>query len=90
MLKDILIVDGYNVIFAQKGAGSVNSGIETLQKCNVYYTKSSINLEDEYENYSWKIYQGVQMDVPEENGDDHILDAMKYVISWYTKVFRLS
>jgi hypothetical protein len=26
----------------------------------------------------------------EENGDDHILDAMKYVISWHTKVFRLS
>jgi hypothetical protein len=36
------------------------------------------------------IWQGIQMDVPEENGDDHILDAMKYVISWHTKVFRLS
>jgi hypothetical protein len=30
------------------------------------------------------------MDVPEENGDDHSLDAMKYVISWFVKVFRLS
>jgi hypothetical protein len=27
-----------------------------------------------------EIGKGIQMDVPEENGDDHILDAMKYVI----------
>jgi hypothetical protein len=28
------------------------------------------------------------MDV-EENGDDHILDAMKYVISWHHTVFKI-
>lgn len=81
---------GYNIIFAKKGAGSISSGIETMQKSKIHYTKESVNIENEYENYSWKIWQGIQMDVPEENGDDHILDAMKYVISWHTKVFRLS
>ena len=81
---------GYNIIFAKKGAGSISSGIETMQKSKIHYTKDSVNIEQEYEQYSWKIWQGIQMDVPEENGDDHILDAMKYVISWYTKVFRLS
>jgi len=81
---------GYNIIFAKKGAGSISSGIETMQKSKIHYTKESFNIENEYENYSWKIWQGIQMDVPEENGDDHILDAMKYVISWHTKVFRLS
>lgn len=81
---------GYNVIFAKKGAGSISSGIETMQKSKIHYTKESYNIEAEYEQYSWKIWQGIQMDVPEDNGDDHILDAMKYVISWYTKVFRLS
>ena len=81
---------GYNVINAKKGSGSIASGIETIQKSKIHYVKESVNIENEYENYSWKIWQGIQMDVPEENGDDHILDAMKYVISWYTKVFRLS
>ena len=81
---------GYNIINAKKGAGSISSGIETIQKSKIHYTKESLNIEIEYENYSWKIWQGIQMDVPEDNGDDHSLDAMKYVISWYTKVFRLS
>jgi len=81
---------GYNVIQAKKGSGSISAGIETMQKSKIHYTKESINIEQEYENYSWKIWQGIQMDVPEENGDDHALDAMKYVISWFTKVFRLS
>ena len=81
---------GYNVINAKKGSGSISSGIETMQKSKIHYVKESINIELEYEQYSWKVWQGIQMDVPEENGDDHILDAMKYVISWYVKVFRLS
>lgn len=81
---------GYNIIQAKKGSGSIAAGIETMQKSKIHYTKESLNIEQEYENYSWKIWQGIQMDVPEDNGDDHILDAMKYVISWYTKVFRLS
>jgi hypothetical protein len=81
---------GYNVIQAKKGSGSISAGIETMQKSKIHYTTESLNIENEYENYSWKVWQGIQMDVPEENGDDHALDAMKYVISWFTKVFRLS
>lgn len=81
---------GYNVINAKKGSGSISAGIETMQKSKIHYTKESYNIESEYESYSWKIWQGIQMDVPEENGDDHALDAMKYVISWFVKVFRLS
>lgn len=81
---------GYNVIQAKKGSGSIAAGIETMQKSKIHYTRESINIEAEYEQYSWKVWQGIQMDVPEENGDDHDIDAMKYVISWFVKVFRLS
>jgi phage terminase large subunit len=81
---------GYNVIQAKKGSGSIASGIETMQKSKIHYTNESSNIENEYESYSWKVWQGIQMDMPEENGDDHILDGMKYVISWFVKVFRLS
>lgn len=81
---------GYNVIFAQKGQGSINAGIETLQKSNIVYTKNSINIENEYSSYAWKVYNGIQMDVPEDNNLDHILDAIKYVTVWYVKTRRLS
>lgn len=80
---------GFNVIFAVKGQGSVVSAIETIQKSTIYYTKESYNLEDNYENYSWKIHQGIQLDIPEETREDAI-DAAKYVIKWYSRTRYLS
>jgi phage terminase large subunit len=80
---------GYNIIFAQKGQGSVVSAIETMQKSTIYYTKTSYNLEENYENYSWKIYQGIQLDIPEETRED-LIDASKYVIKWYSKTRYLT
>jgi len=80
---------GYNVIFALKGKGSVVSGIELLQKKTIYYTKNSTNLEQEYENHSWRVVQGVQLDEPEQ-GNDHALDACKYVASWYARTNYLT
>lgn len=81
---------GYNIIFAEKGHGSINAGIETIQKCNIVYTDNSTELENEYENYSWKMYQGIQMDVPEDNQNDHALDCCRMGVSWYVKTRRLS
>lgn len=75
---------GFNVIFATKGKGSVKSGIELLQKKRVYYTKTSENLRQEYEQHSWRVVQGVQLDEPEQ-GNDHAIDACKYVSSWYAR-----
>lgn len=87
--KQKLNNSGYNVLPAMKGAGSIISGIETLQKHEVYYTKSSKNLEQEYEGYSWRIAKGIQLDEPEQT-DDHALDACKYVASWYRRTRYLS
>ena len=80
---------GFNAISAQKGQGSVVSAIETMQKSTIYYTESSYNLEDNYENYSWKMYQGIQLDIPEETRED-LIDASKYVIKWYSTTRYLS
>jgi PBSX family phage terminase large subunit len=80
---------GFNVIFALKGKGSVISGIELLQKKKVFYTSSSTNLEQEYENHSWRIVQGVQLDEPDA-GNDHAIDACKYVSSWYARINYLT
>jgi len=81
---------GHNVVPAKKGAGSISAGIETMQKCKIYYTKDSINLEHEYENYSWRMYQGIQMDEPEQNNEDHLLDCARMGVSWYVRTRRLS
>jgi PBSX family phage terminase large subunit len=81
---------GYNVIFAKKGKGSINEGIETIQKCNIVYTKTSRNLAYEYENYSWRMYQGIQMDEPEQNNEDHLMDCCRMGVSWYVRTRNLS
>lgn len=81
---------GYNMIFAQKGHGSVNAGIEMIQKYNIVYTKESSDLENEYENYSWRIYQGIQLDEPEDNQLDHLMDCCRMGVSWYAKTRYLS
>jgi len=80
---------GFNIIFAQKGQGSVVSAIETMQKSTIYYTESSTNLEDNYENYQWKTHNGEVLDIPEETREDAI-DASKYVIKWYSKTRYLT
>jgi len=60
-----------------------------MQKSKIYYTKSSYNLEENYENYAWKVYQGIQLDIPEETRED-LIDAAKYVIKWYSKTRYLT
>jgi PBSX family phage terminase large subunit len=85
-----LINSGYNIIFAQKGHGSINAGIETIQKCNIIYTKESINLAYEYDNYSWRMYQGIQLDEPEQNNEDHLMDCCRMGVSWFVKTRGLS
>jgi phage terminase large subunit len=80
---------GYNVIFAQKGQGSVVSAIETMQKSKIYYTETSLNLEENYENYQWKTHNGEVLEIPEETRED-LIDAAKYVIKWYSKTRGLS
>jgi len=80
---------GYNVIFAKKGQGSVVSAIETMQKSKILYTKSSINLEENYENYQWKTHNGEVLDIPEDTRED-LIDASKYVISWYSRINYLT
>lgn len=72
-----LRLNGFNAVPAVKGQGSVNAGIKFLQKYKVYFTKSSSNLESEYDDYEWEIVNGVNLDRPLKK-DDHLLDAARY------------
>lgn len=75
--------NGYNIIPAVKGAGSVAPGITLCQQSKIYYVKDK-QLFDEYEEYEWEVVKGINLDRPIKK-NDHALDAMRYIITWLYK-----
>lgn len=74
---------GFRCIAADKGAGSVLRGIERVSEYQVlYYGK---NLEREYLSYAWrKKKSGETIDEPED-GNDHLMDALRYGVDDLSK-----
>ena len=74
---------GLMAIPALKGAGSVSRTIGIIQSFKIVYTQSSVNLKNEYLEYSWKLDRyGLAEEVPANNQQDHLLDATGYAISY--------
>lgn len=78
-----LMRNGFNIIKASKGAGSVDGGISLMQKFKIFYVYDE-EFEFEYDNYEWEIIKGVNLDRPVKK-DDHYMDALRYVITWLCK-----
>lgn len=72
---------GYNVQKADKGSGSVQSGILQMQNfAQIRICESSYNAINEFNTYTYKI-DGNGNSTTEPNGkDDHIIDAIRYAI----------
>lgn len=71
-------VHGFLTVGADKNAGSVLRGIDRVQQRHIIYEGK--NLEREYYSYGWrKTRTGKVMEVPQD-GDDHLLDALRYAI----------
>lgn len=73
---------------ARKGPGSINSGILMLNKnFKVFYTASSINLDEEKRKYMWVMdpITGKPTNVPIDQFN-HLMDASRY--GTYTHYFR--
>jgi phage terminase large subunit len=77
---------GWNVKPTQKGADSVNAGIDMLKRHKIFITSRSKNLEKELQNYKW---------VEDKNGNllnkpidafNHAIDALRYAT--YNKLSR--
>lgn len=64
---------------ANKAPGSIIDGISMLRDMPVYYTKSSVNLGYEQENYSRKVDRYGVVDEEPEDCDNHLCDAIRYV-----------
>lgn len=65
---------------ADKGPGSKIEGIDIISKLEVFYTRESENLANEYDNYSYrKDRYGVVIEEPEDD-NDHLMDCIRYVV----------
>lgn len=79
MIRELRNVGITNAMFARKGQGSVNAGIELLKKYRVKYTNKSQNLHRERQRYIWTVDKktGKTINVPVDN-NNHTFDAIRY------------
>lgn len=69
---------GVNIIGAEKGKDSVNSGIQYVQDQRISITKRSLNIIKEYRNYLWMTDKdGKILNIPEDIWN-HTMDAVRY------------
>lgn len=71
---------GVTILPATKGTGSINSGIAFVRGQKISYTKRSINLKIEYENYAWlEDKEGLTLNKPKDNFN-HLMDSLRYAL----------
>lgn len=69
---------GYRIVGADKNAGSVLRGIDRVKQQRIAYAGK--DLEREYLSYAWrKKRTGEILDEPQD-GNDHLMDALRYAI----------
>ena len=69
---------GYQIAPADKNPGSVLRGIDRVKEAQIIYDGK--NLEREYFSYAWrKKRTGETIDAPQD-GNDHLMDALRYAI----------
>lgn len=70
---------GIKIYPAKKGKDSINYGIQLLQEKEIYITKRSVNLINEFNKYSWKKDKnGNSLNTPIDDYN-HGLDALRYI-----------
>ena len=69
---------GYRIVGADKNPGSVLRGIDRVKERQIVYVGK--NLKQEYLSYAWrKKRSGEILDEPQD-GNDHLMDALRYAI----------
>ena len=67
---------------SQKGKGSVLNGIQVIKEYNVFASKQSKNLLQEYQYYIWDSNRdGKSINKIKQNGMDHLMDALRYAVT---------
>ncbi len=71
---------GVNMVPAEKGKDSVNSGIQLVQVQKISITKRSVNGIKEYRNYLWQVDKNDKpLNIPEHDFS-HFMDATRYAL----------
>lgn len=74
---------GFRIVGADKNAGSVKRGIDRVSQKQILYCGK--HLKQEYLSYAWrKKRSGEILDEPQD-GNDHLLDAVRYAIDDLSK-----
>ena len=69
---------GYRIISADKSAGSVRRGIDRVKESNIVY--SGKDLEREFLTYAWRKTKSGVITAEPQDGNDHLMDALRYAI----------
>ena len=79
-LIDEVALGGILIFPVEKGAGSVNAGIDKIQSMELFVTRNSMNLQEELRNYTWgKDKDGNYINQPID-AYNHGLDALRYYV----------
>jgi len=70
--------DGWYVVPAQKGADSVNAGIQLLKNYPIYVYWKSRNLIEEFSTYTWKLDKNGEPTNKPVDYSNHGIDAGRY------------
>lgn len=69
---------GFRIVGADKNAGSVLRGIDKVKQRAIIYDGK--DLEREYLSYAWRKTRGGETLNEPQDGNDHLMDAMRYAI----------
>lgn len=69
---------GVTILPCEKGAGSVNAGIQFVQKQRISLTKRSLNILKEYKSYLWEVDKDGRILNEPEHTFSHSMDAIRY------------
>ena len=72
---------GWNVVGAEKGADSINQGVDAIKRYSSYIHASSKNLIDEFNSYTWKMDKDGRPTNKPIDDYNHGIDAGRYGLS---------
>lgn len=75
---------GFRIIGADKNAGSVKRGIDRVSQKQIVYAGD--DLKREYLSYAWRKMRGGKILDEPQDGNDHLMDALRYAIDDLSKI----
>lgn len=74
---------GFRIVGADKNAGSVKRGIDRVSQRQIIYNGK--DLKQEYLSYAWRKKRGGEILDEPQDGNDHLMDALRYAIDDLSK-----